>query len=100
MPFVALLLTALAGLGILLGSVAFTYRDASDHGLDPDTWSAIVAVSGAFALVATLVQLPMTGWIFPLPSVGLGFLVYLLVRGEADETAPSREVTLPGRDED
>jgi len=46
-----------------------------------------------------VIQFPITGWWFPLPAVGVGFLVYLLVRGRADESgAASGDFPLPGDD--
>lgn len=95
-----LLPVTVAGLLIVLGSVAFTYHDAPRHGLDPDTWSGIVALTGAVAFLAYVVSLPVTGWWFLLPVVGSGFLVYLLVRSAAgDAPEPDAEFTPSGSEE-
>lgn len=98
MSNVAFLGQVLAIAVALLASVAGVYRDAPNVGLDPDRWSAIVAVVGGIGFVAFLHALPHVAWWFALLTVGLGPLTYVLVRvserGDV-ESESSDEFTLP-----
>lgn len=82
----------------LLASVAAVHRDAPSVGLDPDRWSAIVAVVGGLGFAAFLHALPHVEPWFALLTVGLGPLTYVLVRVSEDgdvESASDEEFTLP-----
>jgi len=101
---VAFLIQVLAIAVALVGSVAGVHRDAPSVGLDPDRWSAIVAVVGGIGFVAFLHAVPHVEPWFALLTVGLGPLTYALVRvsedgdvarDSPDEQAASEEFTLP-----